>query len=82
MNWLLAEQLSQWASFVTAAASAWLWNKASRVPLPPITYGALAEDGAFVVALKTQSRYNAYAARGASFAALFQGIAILIGLTR
>jgi hypothetical protein len=80
MNWLLFEQLLQLVAFVAAMFSAWFWLRAARVGIPPITYGGIAEDAAFVVALKDQSRFNAYAAASASLAALAQGGALLIDL--
>ena len=80
MNWFLAEQVLQSVALVAAMFSAWFWLKAALVRIPPITYGALAEDGAFVVALKDQSRFNAYAAASASLAALSQGAALLTDL--
>lgn len=72
----MTETLFQTFSFIAAAASAWLWSRASRIRIPTHTGYSLQSKGPFSDALAQQAKVNGYAATGASLAAFFQAIAI------
>ncbi|HET6237308.1 MAG TPA: hypothetical protein VFE41_20465 [Acetobacteraceae bacterium] len=67
-------------AIVTAGFSAWLWLKASRVPLPPSTSNSWDGKGPFTDALKRQSKLNADAAKCAATAAICQTLVLLAHL--
>jgi hypothetical protein len=63
-------------SGMAAALSAHLWFRASKVKVPPFTGDSYDGKGPFTDALRSQSDANANAAFAATFAALFQVLAI------
>ena len=65
---------------VAAAASAWLWWRASRLSRPPVTTVSYAGEGPFNDAAKLQASLNARAAGCAAIAAACQAFAIALKL--
>jgi hypothetical protein len=65
-------------TMVAAGFSAWLWIRASRVPIPPFTGDNWRGEGPFNNALKRQSKLNADAAKCAALAAALQSMALMV----
>jgi len=67
-------------AIIAASGSAWLWIKASRVPMPPVTDVSWEGKGPFADALRLQSKLNAQVAMCAAGAAALQALALLVHL--
>ena len=63
-------------SIMAAAASAWLWWRASEMPIPPSTAVSWEGKGPFTYAPKRQAALNSQAAIGAALAALCQVLTV------
>jgi hypothetical protein len=75
----VAQHLLTVAAMVAAGISAWLWWRASKVPIPPATGDDWDGRGPFADALAKQSKLNARGALWAAIAVSLQGLAILVG---
>jgi hypothetical protein len=65
---------------LAAAISAWMWNAAAAVPVPPLLPTAGRVAALFTEAMRRQTKLNARAATAASFTAAFQAFALLAHL--
>jgi hypothetical protein len=87
----MIEQLFTWLSAVSALVAGFLWWKASTVsfPAPPETAGVGCLMGGYLISeidgkridlhatLEAQSKWNSYAAKAATLAAVFGAFALL-----
>ena len=84
MNWV--HIAPSFAAAICSAIGAWLWFRASKVPLlvtEPLWgndhYNQLAREGDLLAALGEMGRINAIAARWTVSAAVFSAIAACLG---